>query len=95
MTRLLDEASGRPIAISSRAKALHGAGSLALRVGDPAAARSLLEERVACYRAIGDRHQVGHGLNNLGNVALEQGELAAARPLYEESLAIKREFGEE
>lgn len=95
LTRLLDAASGRPVAISSRAKALVGAGSLALRLGDPATARSFLEEGVALYRTIGDRHQVAHGLNNLGNVALEQGDLAAARPLYEESLAIKREVGDE
>jgi non-specific serine/threonine protein kinase len=95
LTELLKRASRKPIAMSSRAHALLGAGSLTLRLGDLATARSLLEDSITCYRVTGDQRQVANELNNLGNVLLEQGDIAAARPLYEEALVIKRGLGEE
>jgi non-specific serine/threonine protein kinase len=95
LTEMLNRASRTSIAPSGRAKALVGAGSLALRLGDLVTARSLLEDGIACHRATGDQRQVANGLNNLGNVLLEQGDVAAARPLYEEALSIKRELGDE
>jgi|SRR5579871_57973 len=78
----------------ARAKALNGAGNLAWRQGDFAAARALYEESLAIYRELGNKSGIAASLGNLGNVAKEQGDYAAARALYEESLAIRRELGD-
>ena len=77
--------------MSSRAKALIGAGALALRLGDPGTAWSRLEEGLACHRALGDQRQVAYALNNLGNVTARRGDYAAARTLHTECLALRRE----
>ncbi|OGG56550.1 MAG: hypothetical protein A3F84_22560, partial [Candidatus Handelsmanbacteria bacterium RIFCSPLOWO2_12_FULL_64_10] len=79
--------SGRTAA---RAKALNGAGVLASRQGDYAAARALHEESLAIRRTLDDKQGIAWSLNNLGLVAADQGDYAAARALHEESLAIRR-----
>jgi non-specific serine/threonine protein kinase len=79
---------------AARAKALHGAGTLALRQGDYAAARPALEESLAIRRELGDRPGIAASLNNLGYVVRAQGDYAAASALFEQSLAIKRERGD-
>ena len=78
-----------------RAKALHGAGVLALRQGDYAAARAFNEESLAIRRALGDTKGIAALLSNQGLVARAQGDYALARSLNEESLAIKREMGDQ
>jgi predicted ATPase/class 3 adenylate cyclase len=77
-----------------RASALSGAGYLAWRQGDYAAARALLEESLTISRELGDKSGIAKSLLGLGSVALLQGDNAAARPLYEQSLAIRRELGD-
>ena len=77
-----------------RAKALNGAGILALDQGDYAAARALVEESLAVGRDLGDKRSIVLSIHNLGAVAREQGDYAAARSLLEESLAVGRDLGD-
>ena len=76
-----------------RAKALRGAGELARRQGDLAAARAYFEEGVRI--AGGGRHcgRSPESSYGLGLVAVQQGDLRAARTYFEESLAGGRELG--
>jgi tetratricopeptide (TPR) repeat protein len=77
----------------ARARALHGAGHLAFRLGDYPAARALLEESLAISRELGDRWGVAWQLNNLGNVAYHRQEYEEARAFYEQGMVIFRELG--
>src|SRR5207244_1746762 len=79
---------------AARAKALHGAGWLALRQGDSGAMRALCEERLAIQRELDNQHDIAGMLQNLGILAYEQGDYGTARALHEESLAIRRELGD-
>ncbi len=74
----------------ARAKALNGAGVLALCQGDYPRSRELHAQSLALKRELGDFVGIAASLNNLGNVALYQGDYAQARAYYEESLALKR-----
>ncbi|MDQ4077920.1 MAG: tetratricopeptide repeat protein [Chloroflexota bacterium] len=78
----------------TRAKALHGLGTLAIAQSDYEVARAHLEESLMIRRMLGDKYGIAVSLNNLGLVALEQGDPSAARPLYEESLALSHELGD-
>ena len=82
-------------ALVARAKALTGAGALALQQGDYPAARALHGESLAIRRQLGDRRGIASSLGNLGNVFYDQGDYPTARALYEESLAIWRELGDQ
>ena len=63
-----------------RARALYGAGALALEQGDPLAARDLLEQSLTLARECGDRLTVARALRSLGNtVRYGHGDFAAAR----------------
>lgn len=78
----------------ARAKALHGAATLAVQQGDHATARTLFEQSLAIKRELGDRSGMAATLNNLGVVARYQGDHASGRALHEESLALYRELGD-
>jgi len=78
---------GRP---SVRAKALHGAGILAVAQGDYKAARAYHEESLALYRKDEEESGIADALLSLGNIASEQGDYTTARTLYSESLEIRR-----
>jgi non-specific serine/threonine protein kinase len=78
---------------AARAKALHGAGILAMFQGDYGAARTRLEESMAISRELGNRREAAWSLGYLGKTMRFQGDGAAARALFEESLAIFREVG--
>ncbi len=82
------------MASAARAKALFGAGVLAWRQGDYAAAQGLHGEGLALNRQLGDRKGIADSLNNLGIIASRQGDYSQARLLYGESLALMRELGE-
>jgi len=73
--------------------ALHHLGKATLELGDPLAARPLLEESAALFR-VGDRQHLTMPLNTLGLVALRQGDYAAARTYFEEALSVARETGD-
>jgi predicted ATPase/class 3 adenylate cyclase/Tfp pilus assembly protein PilF len=78
----------------SKAKALHGEGTLAFRQGEYSSARSLQEAALELGRAIGDKQTVANSLNVLGHLASDQGDYPAAHALYEESVALRRELGD-
>ena len=80
---------------ATRAKALNGAGALAVSQGDYVEARALHGESLAISRQLGDQQGIANALHNLGNVALNQGDYAAARALYEESLTTRRQLGDQ
>jgi len=81
---------------AARAKALLGAGALALFQGDFLEAHRLLKESVAIGREVGPpgKRELAHALELLGNVALLQGNPNEARELAEESLRVYQEMGE-
>ena len=72
---------------ADRAQALLGAGTLAWRQGDFAAARVHLDESVALWRDTADRRGQAEALHVLGHVEFDQRDYAAAQALFEESLA--------
>jgi non-specific serine/threonine protein kinase len=74
----------------ARARALYGAGYLALWQGEGAAARPLFEDSRRISRAQGDRQGEARALSGLGLAAKDQGEYRSARSFYEESLALYR-----
>jgi DNA-binding CsgD family transcriptional regulator len=88
LSRALDVAPSRGRA---RAQALLGAGTLAWRQGDCAAARVALDESAALWRAEGDLGGLAEVLHVLGHVRFDQREYADARELFEESLQVFRE----
>jgi predicted ATPase/DNA-binding CsgD family transcriptional regulator len=75
-----------------RAKALTGAGIIALYQGDPGRAAALCGESLALYRQLGDKPGIAAALEGLAQVALRGGNLTAARAMYQERLAIYREL---
>jgi tetratricopeptide (TPR) repeat protein len=93
--RWLGEALGacRGTAPLWRAQALNGAGELAARQGDYAAARALHQEALAVGRELGDRVRVAANLIGLGEVATDRGEHDQAAALLEEGLVRWRELG--
>jgi tetratricopeptide (TPR) repeat protein len=91
LERALEKGMSAPASV--RAKALNGAGVLALRQGDYETAQALLQESLAIRQALGDQLGIASSLNNLGNVAWVQGDYERAKALYEESLTIYRTLG--
>jgi non-specific serine/threonine protein kinase len=72
-----------------RARALHGAGRLALESRDFLAAREALEECLRFWRERGERRQVGDLLNDLGLLAFNQGyDAVASRTTAPRSMPI-------
>lgn len=78
-----------------RAKGLLGAGQLARDEGDYAAARALMEDSVALFRAAGDGSGLRQALFGTGFVARTQDDHAAARELFGEALASARSAGDD
>lgn len=78
---------------AARAKALHGAGGLALQQTDYPAAWALSGESLAIRRNLGDKRGIATSLISVANVALMQRDFQSARALYEESVALFRELG--
>jgi predicted ATPase/class 3 adenylate cyclase len=78
-----------------RAKALYGAGLLALEQDDYAMACARLEESVALYQKQGDKRGEASALNALGDALLYRGDYTAARELEETSVILWRDVGEE
>ncbi len=76
------------------ALALNHLGRATLELGDPVAARPLLEESAALFRA-GNMQRLAMPLNTLGRVALRQGDDTGARAYCEEALAVARATGDE
>jgi tetratricopeptide (TPR) repeat protein len=78
-----------------RARALNGAGVLAVQQGDYDRAQSMYEESLEIFRELGDKDRIAIAFNNLGVLALFRQELVAARDYLEQSLTIRRESGDD
>jgi predicted ATPase/transcriptional regulator with XRE-family HTH domain/Tfp pilus assembly protein PilF len=76
------------------ARALSGAGNLAMLQGDIDVARTLQEESLEVSRRIGDKRGMAAAFSELGRIAWQQGDIMAARPMYEESLHLAREIND-
>ena len=77
--------------VPALARALHGAGALAMQLGDYAASRTLLEEAAAVARRLGDHRTLAHVLGTLGRLEFVQGRYAESRVVLDECLTIARE----
>ncbi|GAB4465555.1 MAG: hypothetical protein OHK0029_36280 [Armatimonadaceae bacterium] len=76
-----------------RAHSLDGAGKLALRQGDDAAAEKLYREALTIFRQHHDAEGTASGLDNLATVFLRQGNADRAYGFYKEALTIWRRRG--
>ena len=84
----------RPSRRAARARALNAIGFLAFLQGDYRTAQPLLEESVAIWRALGDRHGLVESLTNLGVLLRCVGDGARARQQLEEAIALSRALGD-
>ena len=73
-----------------RARALQGAGFLAVGHGDLVTGRLRAEESLAISRELNDAEGVADSLHGLGRAAYFEGDYAAAASWFEESLAVSR-----
>jgi non-specific serine/threonine protein kinase len=80
-------AAGSEAPAAERARALHGAGSIAFIQGDFAAAQALCTQGLALYQDLDDEYGIAQAQWGLGRTASRQGDYAAARGLLEASLA--------
>lgn len=74
-----------------RAKALNGAGWMALWQGDYDNGIRLLEEALSLFEELGDRDSAAVSLAYLGMTALRQGDAGRATALREEAERLRRE----
>jgi tetratricopeptide (TPR) repeat protein len=74
-------------------KSLNNLGLVAYFLREYDAAKRLLRESLASFKAIGDRFGTALCLTNLGIVAYERGEHAEAKQLHQESLVTLKEIG--
>ncbi len=86
-------AHGDPEATPGRARALEAAGALAQRRGDYASAKTLWQEGLEGWRALGDDQGVARCLGDLGSVYDLEGDSERAISLYEESADLLRRLG--
>jgi predicted ATPase/class 3 adenylate cyclase len=77
----------------ARAKALNGAGVLALDQGDFQQAALLHEESLAIARDCDDLENMAYALLGLGNVVYSEGRFEEAKRLHEDSLTLWRRLG--
>jgi non-specific serine/threonine protein kinase len=81
-----------PVPPRTRADALRAAGDLAWARSDYRAQQRYCQERLAIYRALGERAGIAHALADLAAPLHLQGHYPEARALLEESLALYREL---
>jgi predicted ATPase/DNA-binding SARP family transcriptional activator/DNA-binding CsgD family transcriptional regulator len=78
--------------VSTRARALNGAGWIALFQGDYESARALVEESLTLYRGLESKEGIASALANLGFVAvLGQHDQMCLAALLEESIELRPE----
>jgi non-specific serine/threonine protein kinase len=85
-------ASGTSLPAPVRAKALSGAGTLAMLQIDTPAARALLEQSLALWRALRNAQGTADVLSRLAHAVHLGGDIAAMVALGEESLALYRQL---
>lgn len=79
----------------ARAKALHGAGTLAYVQGQHERGMALYEQALALRRELGDAEGIARSLSNLGMVAQYLGDYERAAASFEEALDWSRGLGDE
>jgi predicted ATPase len=93
----LERALARPEAAAptvARARALAGAGDLALRLGRLNEAESYLTHSVGIWRTAGDPSGEADAIRRLGSLADIRGDTPRAKACYEEALAICEDIGD-
>ncbi len=75
------------------ARMLLGLSNHAVRLGDPAAGRELLERALPHAERVGDRVLMGRIINNLGIASLEEGRPAEALAEFRRALELRRGLG--
>lgn len=86
--------TGGVAADATLARALHGAGLLAEKLGEYATCRALLAQSVALARQFDDRLTLAMALDSTGRQAFIEGRYAESHQLLEESHAILRATGD-
>jgi predicted ATPase/transcriptional regulator with XRE-family HTH domain len=76
------------------AEAYNGAGVLATRQGDFAAAERFHAQALPLRRALGDPVALASSLNSVGGLLMQQGRLSEAQAVWEESLNYRRQAGD-
>jgi tetratricopeptide (TPR) repeat protein len=77
-----------------RARALNGAGTLAVWQCDYLSALARLEEALALRRTLGDERAIAGAVNNLGGLALMQGDYRRAEVLLQDTAVLRERVGE-
>jgi predicted ATPase/DNA-binding CsgD family transcriptional regulator len=77
-----------------RARALNGAGRLAVRQGEYASAQAMLEESLALWRSLSDTKGEMQALNSLGLVAIYRSDFTRAQGYFEQNLEGWRSLGD-
>ena len=83
-----------PAPTELRAEALRAACGLEIRLGRTGGLSELGAERVAIFRALGDRRAVAHALDEVGVYEYMAGRYDRAELLYAESRALAEELGD-
>jgi predicted ATPase len=92
--RWLEMASASAADTVERARALYGAGALALTQGDEAQAEAWFTESLDVSRRLNDPVGVSRSLQSLGLVATHQGHYTRATALFAEGVALARASGD-
>jgi tetratricopeptide (TPR) repeat protein len=77
------------------AQCLNGAGVLAFRQSDYAAARRFHREASEAFERLGHRRGVAVAVNGLANVDVAEGDFASAHRRYTSVVEVAREFGDD
>jgi predicted ATPase/class 3 adenylate cyclase len=75
---------------ATRARALHGLGTIIHEISDYVDARPVIEESLAIWRDLGHRTGIIAGLNSLGWLAAQQGDFDRSCVLSHEALELSR-----
>lgn len=94
LDRAVNAMTGKHIPASLQASALHGAGWLALGLGDSTSARSQALASLEQARSAGDRTGEALALGLQAAVHYRATEYGKSRVLFEQALAIYREIGD-
>jgi tetratricopeptide (TPR) repeat protein len=82
------------LSMPGAAKALYGAGFLAWKQGDNAAAQSLFRTSLALFRERGDKLGLAMSLSSLARAVRNEQDDISSQLMSEESLALAREVGD-
>jgi predicted ATPase/DNA-binding SARP family transcriptional activator len=79
-------------ATTVRARALHGAGNLAMYQADYATAKTYFEEALNISQTLGSEEDTAKAMGGLGYIALDRGDYETAKTLYTDTLDISKKL---